>query len=160
MKKRIEFPLLELTLIIILFSMLALVAIPKWMDIGTEARIQTLNTVAVNLSSVNRMLYGLSVIKSVQNNALQSTDTLGKDNTGAYLVYGELRAQADDLKLFMDNIFIDYSETNHPGEVRLYLNNYKNEACYINYQQADKVITANGQSSVQQARYRINSKGC
>lgn len=160
MKKRIKFPLLELTLIIIFFSMLALVAIPKWIDIGTEARIQTLSTIAVNLNTVNRLLYSRSVVKSVQNNALQSTDILGKDDAGAYLVYGELRAQADDLNVFLENSFIDYSETNQAGEVRLYLNNYKNQDCYINYQQADKVIKSDGQFSIQQARYRINSKGC
>lgn len=160
MKKRIEFPLLELTLIIILFSMLALVAIPKWIDIGTEARIQTLSTIAVNLSSVNRMLYGRSVVKSVHNNALQATDILGEEDAGGYLVYGELRAQADDLKMFLNNSYISYSDTNHAGEVRLYLDNYKNEACYINYQQAKKVMKPDGQLFLQQARYRINSKGC
>ncbi|WP_022941491.1 hypothetical protein [Psychromonas hadalis] len=160
MKKRIEFPLLELILIIILLFTLAIFALPKVMDVGSEARIKTLNATALNLGSVNRLLYSRAVIKNVQNNVLQSTNILGKKEAGAYLVYGELRAQQNDLQLFLESTLFEYSEAKPQGRIHLYLGSYKNEACYINYQQARKIITEDGLNHIQRARYRIKSTGC
>ena len=160
MKKRIEFPLLELTLIIMLLSMVAFVALPKWMDVGSEARIKMLNATALNISSINRLLYSRALIKNVHNSALQSSDILGEKDAGVYLVYGELRAQKIDFKKYINSALIAYAKTDKPGELRLYLENYRNEACYINYQQAYPKLNLDGKISIQKARSRIKSTGC
>jgi len=159
-KKRIEFPLLELLLLIILLFVLAVFAIPKLLDVGSEARIKALNAVALNISSVNRMLYSRAVIKSVQNTPLQGTDVLGEKEAGAHLVYGELRAQQEDLEQYIGNVLFSYETTGKAGEVRLFFDNYKSEACYIVYQQASLIANPVGQDSIQKAFSRIKSIGC
>lgn len=159
MKKRIEFPLVEVLVILILLFVLAIFALPKFMDVGTEARIKTLNMTALSLGSINRLLYSRAVIKGVQNNELQSTDILGEKDAGAYLVYGELRAQVEDLKRFADSGLIEYVPSKQPGKVRLYLDRYKNNGCYIDYQQAQK-FTIGGQVTFQRATYKVKSTGC
>ena len=159
-RKRIEFPLFELILIIILLFVLVFFGVPKFMDVGSEARIKTLNAIALNISSVNRLLYSRSVIKNVQHNNLQSTDILGKEDAGAYLVYGELRAQEEDLKQFIDNGLMTYVQGNNLHHIRLYLNNYNNERCYIDYYQAHHINALQGQGSLKRAYSRIKSTGC
>lgn len=160
MKKRIQFPLVELMLLIILLFILAIFALPKFLDVGSEARIKTLNATVLSLSSVNRMLYSRAVIKNVQNVALQSTDLLGEKDAGAYLVFGELRAQQSDLEQFINSGMIEYVKSNKQGQIRLYLGRYKNESCYIRYQQADKTVADDGQILVRKARYKIKNTGC
>lgn len=160
MKKRIEFPLIELILIIILLFILAIFSLPKFVDVGSEAHIKTLNSIALNLASVNRLLYSRAVIKNVHHNALQSTDVLGEKDAGAYLVYGELRAQKSDLKLFINSPLITYVKSKEQGKIHLYVNSDKDERCYITYQQAMKVTSIDGLVSIQKAGYIIKSTGC
>jgi len=159
-KKRIEFPLLELMLIIILLSVFVIFSFPKFVRVGVEARIEALNTTVMSLKSVNRLLYSRSLIKGVHENSLQETKTLGKKDAGAYLVYGELRAQESDLKRFLDSDFIEYSVTKTPGNIRLYLDGEKNDACYVNYQQAKQLKRLDGQTIIQKATYEIKNIGC
>lgn len=159
-KKRIEFPLFELMMIIILLGTLAIFALPKYISISVEARVQTLNATILSLSSANRLLYSRAMIKGVEVNDLQSTDILGEEEQGAYLVYGELRAQKEDLKKFLDGDLIDYSETGQPGVIRLQLRFYKSEACYIDYHQAKPIKLSNEQTVIQKASYKIKSTGC
>ncbi|PKG39196.1 hypothetical protein [Psychromonas sp. Urea-02u-13] len=160
MRKRIEFPLFELMTIIILLFLLVLVALPKFMDIGSEARIKALNAIALNLGSVNRLLYSRAVIKNVQQNTLQSTDILGGEDVGAYLVYGELRAQKEDLKQYIGNNLIDYELEKKENNIRIYFINYKNERCYIDYNQAHQVTSPDGEKVIKKAHSRIKSTGC
>lgn len=160
MKKRIEFPLVEMMLIIILLSILAFFALPKFVDVGIEARIKSLNATVLSISSLNRMLYSRAVIHGVQDNALQSTDALGEKDAGAYLVYGELRAQEKDLKHFLESDLVEYVATNEEGVIRLYLDSFKNDACYLEYHQATQKMMPDGQGAIQKARYRVKSTGC
>jgi Tfp pilus assembly protein FimT len=159
-KKRIQFPLFEVMMIVIMFSIMAILALPKFVDVGIEARIKTLNGVALNISSVNRLLYSRALIKGVQNKPLQATDILGEKDAGAYLVYGELRAQEDDLKLFLDNDVIQYSQTNKQGEIRLFLDSFENDKCYLDYYQAKEKLMPNGQTAIVKASYKIKRSGC
>ena len=160
MKKRIEFPLVEFLLLLILLFVLAIFALPKFLDVGSEARIQALNATALNIGSVNRLLYSRAVINNVQNSALQSTDVLGANEAGAHLVYGELRAQQADLEQYINNILIAYEQPGTAGELRLFFDNYKSEACYITYYQASLETDLVGKSSIKKAFYRVKSTGC
>jgi len=159
-KKRIEFPLLELMLIIILLSVLVIFSFPKFVQVGIEARIEALNTTVMNLQSVNRLLYSRALIKGFQNNSLQATEALGEKDAGAYLVYGELRANEADLKRFLESDFIEYATINKMGVIRLYLDSKKNDACYVDYQQAKQEKTLDGQMIIQKASYEIKDTGC
>lgn len=160
MKKRIEFPLVELMLLIILIAAIIFFAMPRYLDIGTEARIKSLNAIALNISSVNRLLYSRSVIKNVQLQAEQSSDILGEKDAGVTLVYGELGATKKDLMPYVNSILVNYVKTDKPGAIRLYFDNYRNEACYITYQQAYPEISDDGQTHIKKARYRVKSTGC
>lgn len=160
MKKRIEFPLFELMLIIILFLVLTIFAFPKFIGVGVEARIKALNATAFSLRSVNRILYSRALIKGVHNNALQTTEMLVEKDTGSYLVYGELRAQEHDIKQFLESDLTVYVKINRSGVVRLYLDNNQNNGCYIDYQQAQQRKLQNGQSIIQKATYTVNSFDC
>jgi Tfp pilus assembly protein FimT len=159
-KKRIEFPLFELIVVIILLFVLAIFALPKFLDVGSEARIKTLNAVALNLSIVNRLLYSRAVIKNVHNVALQNSVILGGQDAHFFLVYGELRAQQIDLEKVLNSSLIKFSQTAKPGEIRFYLENYKNDACYIRYQQASINTNSDAKASIKRASYRIKSSEC
>lgn len=160
MKKRIEFPLFEVMVIIILLSVLAFFALPKFIGVGIEARIKSLNATVLAISSANRMLYSRALIKGVQDNALQATALLSSKDAGAYLVYGELRAEEKDLKRFLESDFIEYGRANDKGAIRLYLDSFKNEACYVEYRQAVQKVMPDGQAIIQKASYRVKSTGC
>jgi hypothetical protein len=130
------------------------------MGVGIEARIRALDATVLNLKAINRLLYSRSLIAGIHNNALQATGVLDKNDTGAYLVYGELRAQKNDLQQFLENDSIGYSKTNRSEVLRLYLNHYKTDDCYIDYQQAQKKIMLDGKFAIQRARYTVKSVGC
>ena len=159
LKKRIEFPIFELLAILILLFALVIFGLPKMMDVGTEARIKTLNATALNILAINRLLYSRAIINGIQKHDLQSTDILGKD-AGAHLVYGELQAHENDLSHYIDSTLFKYSLTQKQGEIRLYFINYQNEFCYITYSQAKQTLTTNGQVSIQPATVKIKSTGC
>lgn len=160
LKKRIEFPMVELILVLILLSVLAVFALPKMMDIGTEARIKTLNATALNISAINRLLYSRALINGIEHHAQQSTDILGEKDTGVNLVYGELRATEHDLSQYIESTLFTYSSTNKSGEVRLYFIHYHHKSCYISYRQAQKKTTIDGQTLLQNATTKITSTGC
>jgi len=159
LKKRIEFPIVELLVIIILLFVLVIFGLPKMLDVGSEARIKTLNATALNISAVNRLLYSRAVINGIQKYDLQNTDILGKD-AGVHLVYGELQANEDDLSHYIDSTLFKYSPSEKEGEIRLYFINYQNESCYITYSQAQQILTADGQASIQNATVKIKRTGC
>jgi len=159
-KKRIEFPLFELMLIIILLSVLIMFAFPKYESIGREARIRALKATVLNLEVVNRLLYSRAMIKGVHQNALQTTLVLGESDPNAYLVYGELRATGADLKRFLESDLIVYGQVDTENNIRLYLDRFKNNACYVNYQQADQKKSASGQVFIQKATYQVIANGC
>tara|TARA_R110001583_G_scaffold51161_2_gene159700 strand:+ start:23404 stop:23895 length:492 start_codon:yes stop_codon:yes gene_type:complete len=162
-KKRIEFPLFELTAISILLSVLLIFALPKFVDVGREARIKTLNAVAQNLDAVNRLMYSRAVIKNVQNVPLQHSAVLGGEDADVYLVYGELRAEQNDLSNIGISPLISFEKTNQSEEIRLYLKNYQNEGCYINYHQAslvDDVNTPTVSPAIKKAHYDIQHVDC
>ncbi|PKF60765.1 hypothetical protein CW745_12885 [Psychromonas sp. psych-6C06] len=160
MKKRIEFPLFELIVIIILLFILAVFALPKFVGVGVEARIKTLNATALNLDAVNRILYSRAVIKGLQDEPLLKTEVLGEKDAGGYLVYGELRAQEEDLKRFLEVGLYHFSVSQSPGVLRLYLDPFKNDGCYLDYIQATKLVSVSGEAKIQKAFYRIQSTGC
>lgn len=177
MKKRIEFPLFELVLILILLSVLSIVAIPRFIGVGVEARVRALNATVLNLTLVNRLLYSRALIKGVEDNALQSTAIFADNRNGdyfssaqsppppqdsieAYLVYGELRAQEADLQRYLESDLLVYGKHNRPGVIRLYLDIYENNSCYVDYQQAVLKRLADGQHLIQKATYKVKSSGC
>lgn len=160
MKKRIQFPLFELMLILILLFVLAIFALPKFVDVGVEARISSLNTMAKNLNAINGLLYNRAMINGVQNNALQSTDVLGGNDVGAYLVFGELRAQETDLKRYLDSEYVVYDKGDSDGGIRLYLDSYKDSGCFLYYHQAILKEAGTAQAVIQKATYKVRSVGC
>ena len=160
MKKRIEFPLFEAMMIIILLSVMAIIALPKFVDVGIEMRIKALNGVALNISSVNRLLYSRALIKGVQGNALQATEILGEKDADAYLVYGEIRATEEDLALFLENDSIEYSKTKRKGVIRLFLDRFKSDKCYVEYQQAKQKMMSDGKTKIIGATYKVKATGC
>lgn len=160
MKKRIQFPLFELVLILIFLFILAVFAIPKFVEVGIETRIRALHSTALNLAAVNRLLYSRALIKGVHENALQDTDVLGSKDAGAFLVYGELRAEKSDLQRFLESDLIQYYKGDSLGGIRLYLDRHKSSGCYVYYHQAVQKKRADGQISIKKAIYRVRTVGC
>lgn len=161
MKKRIEFPLFEMTVIGILLFVLLTFALPKFVDVGREARIKTLNAVAMNIDSVNRLMYSRAIIKNLQHIALQHSDVLGGDQANVNLAYGEIAAEQSDLINVVSSTLITFEKTQQPGEIRLYLKNHRNEGCYINYQQARTLQDSNTSTPmIKKASYYIQTDDC
>ncbi|MEI6898056.1 MAG: hypothetical protein V5786_11335 [Psychromonas sp.] len=160
MEKRIEFPLFELTVIIVLLLVLVVFSFPKFIEVGIEARIRALHATVLNLKAVNRLLYSRTLIAGREKSILQDAGFLDESDDGTYLVYGELRAQKNDVRHFLESDSLAYSKTKNTEILRLYLDQYKTPDCYIDYQQATGKVMLDGKYAIQRASYTVKTTGC
>jgi len=69
-KKQLGFTLIELVIVIILLGLLAVVAVPKFIDLSTDARTSTTRAVAGSLSAANSINYASRKANSAKGSAV------------------------------------------------------------------------------------------
>ena len=167
--KKTGFTLIELVVVIVILGILSVVALPKYIDISSDARIQAVTQLKVSVKAANDLLFLKSHMPSYSTRPVAGRDDLidiDMDHDGNFDVFG---ANSVDVRLkwrYIDNTDIlkridisddfsseeqgvDYTyigyDLNDDGQVR-------DDNCYFKYTQA--------QSESVPAAYEIITTGC
>lgn len=98
-KKQSGFTLIELVMVIVILGILAAVALPKFVSLGSDARLGVMKSVQGSMRSANAMIYA----KAAASDALGATGTVTNNGVVINVVYG-YAASAADIVLAMDLI--------------------------------------------------------
>lgn len=142
MKRDRGFTIVELVVVIALLGVLAAVALPRFLDIGDNARQAVLEHLEGKLHSMANLVHAEAVLKSVQNQARNDTDVV-IDGLIVELKYGypEARVSTAGHADILDLLELQLSaglavDTTVNNRVRIGYNN-SNNGCYVQYQEAD-----------------------
>lgn len=91
------FTLIELVMVIVILGILAATALPKFVDLGGEAKVAVMKGVEGAMRGANTMIYA----KAASNNQLGATGSVTINGTAVTTVYG-YATNAIQLRLAMD----------------------------------------------------------
>ena len=97
MKSQTGFTLIELVMVIVILGIIAATALPKFVDLGGEARVAVMNGVQGAMRGANTAIYA----KAAAGNALGATGTVTIAGTAVTTVFG-YATNATQLALAMD----------------------------------------------------------
>ena len=163
------FTLVELVVVIVILGILSVVALPRFIDISSDARISNLTQLQASVKGAKNLLFLKSHMPSYSTQAVPGRPDLldiDMDHDGDFEVFSPDNIDVRLKERYLDNtdivkridisdVFkyefegIDYTyigyDLNNDGQV-------KNDACYFKYTQA--------QSSTVPAAYELVSTGC
>ena len=96
-KNQVGFTLIELVLVIVLVGVLAAVALPKFVDLGSDARISAIKGLDGAMRSANTVIYA----KAAVSNSMGATGTVTISGVSIATAYG-FAADALELAKAMD----------------------------------------------------------
>lgn len=97
MKKQAGFTLIELVMVIVILGVLSAVALPKFVNLGSDARTAAMKAVEGSMRSANSIVYA----KAAVGNQLGATGSVTIDGAAVATVYGFAK-DLTELKTSMD----------------------------------------------------------
>ncbi|GAA6171402.1 prepilin-type N-terminal cleavage/methylation domain-containing protein [Colwellia sp. KU-HH00111] len=168
-KKTKGFTLIELVVVIVILGILSVVALPRFIDLSSDARISTLTQLEASVKGANNLLFMKSHMPSYTTRAVPGRPDLldiDMDHDGDFEVFSPDNIDVRLKERYLDNTDVikridisDVFKFEYEGIDYTYigydLNNdsqVKNDACYFKYTQA--------QSPTVPAAYEIVNTGC
>jgi MSHA pilin protein MshA len=90
------FTLIELVVVIVIIAIISIVAAPRFLNLGRDAHIATLKSLKAQFESQNAIVYGQSVLASVEDSISASIDINHDGQTDANVRFGYMPEQWED----------------------------------------------------------------
>lgn len=107
MKNR-GFTLVELIIVIVILGILAVTALPRFIDISSDAKISTLNGFKASMESAAKLFVSKAIIQGLENGGAVNTEYGLYDSTDNG--YPEPKSEATNPNKFFIETFLDLSD--------------------------------------------------
>lgn len=104
MKTNNGFTLIELVVVIVILGILSVTAMPKYIDLSSDAYRASLESMAGAIKSANHMVYSKAIIHNVETLPEVDGIELSDEYAGSTLIYGHMQSDDITLKMFVTSL--------------------------------------------------------
>lgn len=145
MKRSAGFTLIELIIVIVILGILAVTAVPKFINMQGDARAASVKSMGSSITSAASMIYSKAVIGGVEKNAASASPapTVTINSNAVELNYGYPTATTANLTDILDGFNAsDWSITTGTGNITIKPAGFTASTCQIVYTEATATAAA------------------